>query len=770
MKRVLKGISLAFTALLLTTLPVLAAYTVNFSLTESNGTSYPMLPIGVKVNNQSLANQHYISASGLDTRVYQASTAVPHMLTDNATYFALPVQANQTMYLREIGGETPLSDFYVIPGYGGYIKTADNASLELGTSFEISVSGYFDMTAPGHYDKDILYKGGVVSMNVTAANTLTFHGLNIDDSDNWTMQATMASGEHTVKVASDGFSANMYVDTVLQSSQSLTESFSTVAGTTGSGMTNGYFPFYRPVFYAEGLWWLFSQNSTNMFYLTSADGLTWSAPTTVTTSSGTETGWGLWFDGTVLQYITRVDFTHSGFRRGTPQSDGSITWAAPEQSIAMDIANVTSICTNASGQTFIAYYRTTNQELKVIRNDRTDGTWVTAQTSTLNSGMSVKQVNIVGDHDSNQVFVVFAYEPFLNNGVEYGFYYNGANWDLTRYTLSTGVTIYQATVADVAFDNDDNVVVIYSNALASPTLYYNRWINGVVGTPIAITTAGQTNQNYKPTLTFNPTSNTVLFWYVKASNLDIYYKPLQSGILGAESLLVSTSAGNNNLAASHWPFGGNIGMVSLSGSNLVFAYQLPSWIPVDTSADYYWMLNNSMPYADNMTMKVSGVTKLQYNPISIIQGTTLPDQSGHGNSGNFTFGSAVSIGVTTNVTGVSAGPLAQAPPFHLGDPTGHLFPSSTATSNFGTGYLFHIIVAALVVLGASLSTSALMRLLGSGSLIIKTGIMVGTMGIFVAMPNVVSTPASGTWLDFWMIVFFLMMAVAIMMGSKQVSW
>lgn len=131
----------------------------------------------------------------------------------------------------------------------------------------------------------------------------------------------------------------------------------------------------------------------------------------------------------------------------------------------------------------------------------------------------------------------------------------------------------------------------------------------------------------------------------------------------------------------------------------------------------------------------------------------------------------LTAGFSGNETGrllVGFGSYAVAPT--VTPPSDYLFPPSTATSNFGSGYLLHILIAMMVVLGTSFGMSALMRVLGSGSLLIKTAVMLGAMGIFVALPNVSGVPASGTWLDFWMIIFFVMMSVALMMGSKQVSW
>jgi len=68
-------------------------------------------------------------------------------------------------------------------------------------------------------------------------------------------------------------------------------------------------------------------------------------------------------------------------------------------------------------------------------------------------------------------------------------------------------------------------------------------------------------------------------------------------------------------------------------------------------------------------------------------------------------------------------------------------------------------ILTFIILAASLSVSAIIRQYGSGSLFIKTGVIIAIMGIFVAFKNF--------GIDFWMIVVFLTMAIAIMFASKQ---
>jgi len=157
MKRLLKSLTLALVAVVLISSAVLAySYSASIIVTESGSDSYGMLPIIVSVNNTYLADNNFISASGLDTRVLKSSTELPHMLADNKTLFASPISASTQEGFTYTLGNSNLTSFPIITGYGGYITTADNSSLEPGNNFTIEVSGY--VNTDNGIDKNIVYK------------------------------------------------------------------------------------------------------------------------------------------------------------------------------------------------------------------------------------------------------------------------------------------------------------------------------------------------------------------------------------------------------------------------------------------------------------------------------------------------------------------------------------------------------------------------------------------------------------------------------------
>lgn len=176
MKRLLKSLTLALVAVVLISSAVLAySYSASIIVTESGSDSYGMLPIIVSVNNTYLADNNFISASGLDTRVLKSSTELPHMLADNKTLFASPISASTQEGFTYTLGNSNLTSFPIITGYGGYITTADNSSLEPGNNFTWTIDGYIN-TDTGT-DKNLVYKSGAfrtyvsptVSGNITAS-------------------------------------------------------------------------------------------------------------------------------------------------------------------------------------------------------------------------------------------------------------------------------------------------------------------------------------------------------------------------------------------------------------------------------------------------------------------------------------------------------------------------------------------------------------------------------------------------------------------------
>lgn len=168
---------------------------------------------------------------------------------------------------------------------------------------------------------------------------------------------------------------------------------------------------------------------------------------------------------------------------------------------------------------------------------------------------------------------------------------------------------------------------------------------------------------------------------------------------------------------------------------------------------------------------------------------TFTDDSVNSNTATPTFRAASSnANVTANLTTFRPIAEAQAPAFSLGTapdfidsdaltgnvtgtfgttPSAGSFPlanviTSIADATSTPAQLPLMIIAAFIILAASLSISALMRRHGSGTLNIKLGVIVTFLGIFIALANF--------GIDFWMLVLFLVISVGLSMASRQLGW
>ena len=63
----------------------------------------------------------FITSTGLDTRVESGGNAIPHMLTTDKVYYANAIGADSTSNFYYSLGNSALTDFDVITGYGGSI-------------------------------------------------------------------------------------------------------------------------------------------------------------------------------------------------------------------------------------------------------------------------------------------------------------------------------------------------------------------------------------------------------------------------------------------------------------------------------------------------------------------------------------------------------------------------------------------------------------------------------------------------------------------------
>ena len=154
MKKLYYACLLMLVGILVVATPVLAAiYYANLQVQESDGNSYNRLPIMVSLDNEYLADNNYILATGLDTRVITGSSVpLPWLVVDDRLLFVSTINAHNTYNFKYTTGNIPPdpADMPIIVGYDGYITIPSDTSddMQLGDDFEIEFDGYVDTSYP----------------------------------------------------------------------------------------------------------------------------------------------------------------------------------------------------------------------------------------------------------------------------------------------------------------------------------------------------------------------------------------------------------------------------------------------------------------------------------------------------------------------------------------------------------------------------------------------------------------------------------------------
>jgi len=205
--RITAGAVVLILALFLLNTFVFASYQAPFTVVESGGNNYTMLPVMADANNKWMADNGFMEATALDTRVETLDgLEKPHMVADDRTLTAIPVPAYSQTNLYFTTGNSDLSAMYVIVGTGGEITVADHANLELGDTFDIEMKVYVDTSAGA--SKNLIYKNAAFQLYISAAGSITA----TVTGGNLVTATTVATGLHTVHVYADGSELAIQID------------------------------------------------------------------------------------------------------------------------------------------------------------------------------------------------------------------------------------------------------------------------------------------------------------------------------------------------------------------------------------------------------------------------------------------------------------------------------------------------------------------------------------------------------------------------------
>jgi len=653
MRKALLGFCLGIFLVTVMVVPVLAAYYAYINVSEDEGNSYDDLAVTCPANIDALLQGGYITTTALDTRVLTGSgEALPHMVAEDRVLFITDLDAYEDKSLIFYTGAASLSSFPIIVGYDGSLTTLDDADLEHSMVSEVLISGLFDSS--GGADRNILYKEEAYQIDVDDADTLTVAWLEAGDTAQWELEyGSYTDGAHTIYVFTNGLVAYLYVDVfdVAKDTENLFDK-------TSYQILNKLVT-YPACFYDEGYYWVFYRyNSSNIGYMTSPDGVTWSGENTVAVAGGdsmAECDFTMRGEYIYIGYRDTAGDDNIRYRRGDLTSAPGITWSDVWQTAGTEttIGGAILITVDSNGYPYITY-ETTNNRGYMTKSSANDGTWVT-------DGGYPWQIYYTGGNPSNPMD--FDYYPDSNKLLfvwhqrnvsgywtnTFARYFNGSSWesqdDISSYTTGMGA-------ATLAADANDNMYIGWCTTL------------GVGGDdPDQTVTVRYSNETYEeiplnedgdhtPQLCYNENTGVLYILYGYRNGADwVYCVTLDTIAMELNVPVQMTELLGNGPLYGVAPYEDHIGFLMDDQVNTFHnTIDLTYYTWNDNSNNWTWMQNNVMPYANEFQMAIDGVLQLQYIPSSIIVDDTLPDEESD-HDAIFNWG--------TNPTGVlaSMGPL-----------------------------------------------------------------------------------------------------------------
>jgi len=414
---------------------------------------------------------------------------------------------------------------------------------------------------------------------------------------------------------------------------------STVGTSTAISATS--YPFQRKSFYANGRFWVFWSDGTNMVYKTSTDGSTWSSATTVRACTSGQY-FSVWFDGTYLHYA----YAYASpiyYRRGMPNSDGTITWSAAEQTVATEYnsASFPMVSVDSYGYVWIGYrdYDGSTYYGRVIKSGNNDGTWGTTPSNffpypllDVNSRVSVIPLT------SGKMLVIYAYDSATVRAQRW----NGTAFDAAE--VHTTLSIFYGYEYSAVAQGDD-VHLVFLKSTGYDIMYTKYTYSNNSFSAETTLQAGATSSS-APVLSIDTATNDLyVFWAGYPTANHIYYRKYTASTDTWEDRvdwITETALTGNNLLTCFYQAGGNsIGLVYMTGTtyNVVFAYlplNNPPTIgefqaPATVYANKYFYLNATINDADgiaqfvNATIEINGSIILKWDAITKIFNKTDPN-------------------------------------------------------------------------------------------------------------------------------------------------
>ena len=340
------------------------------------------------------------------------------------------------------------------------------------------------------------------------------------------------------------------------------------ASTVGPGISASIrTPFQRQIFYDKGLHWVFYFYNMAIRYRVSPDGLVWSESTFVT-GTGYGDFFSIHYDGTYLHYVCTSWGPRIWYRRGIPNSDGTISWSAEEQDIPVleeFYSTDPTITVDSEGYPWVGCYGE-NMEPIICKSNQNDGTWTSNDPGfpySLNPERRCYGV-IPVSLTSGKVYAIYLRSfkkeqmPDLPTAPIYGKLWDGAAWGEEEVVSSSNVANTDFQLASALAIGDD-VHVAFLKDLTYDIIHIKR-IWGVGWSPEQVIQPSVSDLS-SPVLSYSRTRNMpYCFW---AQNNRLYYKTYADNMWGelVEWVLEEEPIKVNNLICFYEDYSSIIGVV-----------------------------------------------------------------------------------------------------------------------------------------------------------------------------------------------------------------
>jgi hypothetical protein len=299
---------------------------------------------------------------------------------------------------------------------------------------------------------------------------------------------------------------------------------STVATTTEVYACS--FSYQRKGFHAVGRFWAWYVGNSEAYYESTIDPSDWSGAATSIGACPYGYDFSIWFDGTYVHYVRYSNFDLF-YRRGAPQSDGTITWSANEQLVHDGSSTIyyfyPCIAVDSNGRAWIGAINKNGIVYTpyVLKNANNDGTWSTdfayALNATADVGWRVQPVALT----NGKVYVIYCRASQLPCAQLYDGGWGSEETDLADYNIQSGYLFS-------AVNESDDVHFTY-NRQTTYQIRYNKRTYGVGWGANDVLVQDSMEISSAPALSIDTASGDLYCFWTKMDTDHVYYKKCVSG-------------------------------------------------------------------------------------------------------------------------------------------------------------------------------------------------------------------------------------------------